>query len=306
MKLSLFALTLTVLSLSSAHAGDKVLNGGDACEARFLEVRNDLASWIQQGGYQELKLPSGVTMVQYQSEMTKAIQHAQVSCTNDPLALQSVEKTCLNSIDSRGNSAIRCNRTAFLALSQDDQYRLVHHEYAGLAGLEANTTPASQYPISKQLTDFLDSTVMKKLAVKSEAGSLAVLQRQYGDFIGSYDVANCAYNGVALDPNEMPDLCQLTKLTLKYFKDSDRKASILLHFDAAKDPKLPNYGMTVGYSKCQLSYGTTFCEIPPEVQGNRYITSRIEKMGDTYFFTISIIGLDASVQQWSLVLNRTK
>ena len=54
-------------------------------------------------------------------------------------------------------------------MNEDAQYRLIHHEYAGLAKLEIPNGSQSQYPFSDQLSAYLVNTLVRRLAIKPPA-----------------------------------------------------------------------------------------------------------------------------------------
>lgn len=141
-------------------------NGGDICENRFTEVRNDLSSWITKGGAASLRLPAGVSLETYVQQMLAKISTAKVSCIQAAVLVGSAEKTCKNFTDADGTLRIECNSKRFLETADADQYVLVHHEYAGLAGFEVNNGEASDYSISNQITEFLENQIIKKLVVR--------------------------------------------------------------------------------------------------------------------------------------------
>jgi hypothetical protein len=162
-------ISIWLLSVS-AHAADKGLNGGDMCEDRFKIVRDDIAVWIGNGGASGLAFPQGLSQDQYNSGMLSQILKAQISCTDDKIIVGNVEKTCKNLVDSAGASVIVCNTDRFMSgTAESDQYILVHHEYAGLAGFETNGDSAdSHYDLSNQITEYLGEQVVKKLSVKKQ------------------------------------------------------------------------------------------------------------------------------------------
>ena len=166
-KFSFFVLCLGLLHVHFANAiGNEHGNGGDVCEKRFQSVRDDLGSWLFQGGAAGLKLPSALTVDSYKQSMLKQISTAKVSCTDDKVFVGHAEKTCKNFLADDGALMIVCHANRFLNTSESDQYVLVHHEYAGLAGFEVNTDEESNYDISNQITGFLENFVIKKLVVK--------------------------------------------------------------------------------------------------------------------------------------------
>lgn len=148
-------------------AGGETNNGGDECERRIQEIRTDLAKWIQMGGSTGLKLPSPLTLTEYRQKMSEVISNATVSCQNEPVKVGDLQKTCKNFIDQKNNSNIICNRNAFMRdTTEEQQYVLTHHEYAGLAGFELNNGAKSNYDISDQLTGYLETLPVTKLSLR--------------------------------------------------------------------------------------------------------------------------------------------
>jgi hypothetical protein len=165
-----FILMMLTLSTTPVFAvGGVDTNGGDMCEDRFKIVRDDLNTWILNGGSQGLKLPSEVTLDRYNLTMLNKISRAKISCTEDVIQIGSAEKTCKNFSDTDGSPHIVCNTRRFLDTSESDQYVLVHHEYAGLAGFEVNEGEGSTYSISNQIAEYLENQTVKKLRVKPNA-----------------------------------------------------------------------------------------------------------------------------------------
>lgn len=172
---SFFTLLVCAFSLQ-AHAlvggdGYDHGNGGDICEKRFQEVSEDLKSWILKGGAENLKLPAEISYEAYLQGMLGKIETTKVSCVDEEVFIGEAEKTCVNFTEANGDLRIECNRKRFTSTPDADQYVLVHHEYAGLAGFEKNTGEASDYEISEQLSGYLENEIVKKLVVKpSSAG----------------------------------------------------------------------------------------------------------------------------------------
>lgn len=168
MKLFISSVAVAYLSFASlASAYNKEAgNGGDICEDRIKSVGEDIASWIKAGGSQGLALPKGVSVSQYNDKMLKEIASAEISCVDSKIVVNGVEKTCKNFGADEGVPQIVCNSTRFMETSDSDQYVLVHHEYAGLAGFEVNTGATSSYLISNQLSEYLVDETVKKLAIK--------------------------------------------------------------------------------------------------------------------------------------------
>ncbi len=168
-------LTISVsarVNLDMQLGGDTDIgNGGDSCEEKILAIRNDLKSWIIAGGPDSLVLPAGMSVYKYSTEMIEAIDSSIISCTANAIHIGNAEKTCQNYKDQNEENKIECNFERFLKTSSEDQYKLIHHEFAGIAGIETNATTGnnyeeSNYTISNQLSAFLVDVVIKKLAIK--------------------------------------------------------------------------------------------------------------------------------------------
>jgi hypothetical protein len=152
--------------------------GGDASEARVNEIRSDILSWIGKGGAQNLILPTGMSYGQYEDGMKDIlapkkvvigfIEKDDVKDSELQVSVGGVPKTCRGFISKKDLAPhILCNISRFKATSDSDQYRLIHHEYAGLARIEKNENAASDYEISNQLTDYLTFQKVLRLAVKT-------------------------------------------------------------------------------------------------------------------------------------------
>ncbi|MNL27592.1 hypothetical protein D3C87_1491910 [compost metagenome] len=83
--------------------------------------------------------------------MIRKLAVAKVSCTDTKLFVGSAEKTCKNFFEADGTASILCNENRFMSTPGSEQYTLVHHEYAGLAGFEMNRGEDSNYQISNQI-----------------------------------------------------------------------------------------------------------------------------------------------------------
>lgn len=162
-KLLIFGMLLLNVQVFASDKG----NGGDICEDNFKIIRDDIKTWILRGGPSDLKL-DGIKTSQYTGSMLNAIFTAKISCVSEKVYVGAAEKVCKNYIDNTGTFQIICNRQAFLELDYRvaEEYRLVHHEYAGLAGLEVTSEEGSDYRISNQITSYLKDQVVKRLAVK--------------------------------------------------------------------------------------------------------------------------------------------
>lgn len=157
-------------------ANANTVNDLDASKLRFNEIRSDIATWIAKGGSSNLKL-SSIDHAEYVSKMTEILKEKKVNisfleqddATNDELKvnIDGSPKTCrgfISAQDSRPN--IICNLDRFKNTDEASQYSLVHHEFAGLVGVERNDGAASDYSVSSQITSYLSRQKVLKLAVK--------------------------------------------------------------------------------------------------------------------------------------------
>lgn len=188
--LTLITLLASLSALASNEGGHGGGNGGDPNERRFKEIATDLSDWIISGGSAELKLPSAITHEVYKSKMLKYLNPGvtPVAFTDKIILVQSVEKACKNyfkrmnpkSTPAKYAPRIICNNKRFEETSEHEKYRLVHHEYAGLAGFETTKNASSDYEISNQITDYLVETTVLKLAVKGNVlKSIRILPGDY-------------------------------------------------------------------------------------------------------------------------------
>jgi hypothetical protein len=175
----LLALSFSALILSSVPAfakmGTESGGGGDASEERVNEIRSDILSWINNGGAKGLSLPRELSYGEYVDKMTDILQPKKVvvEFTEKDVKVKEALKTCKGFIartDSK--SHILCNISRFKNTSESEQYKLIHHEYAGLVNVENNEEAASDYAVSSQITDFLQTQSVLRLAVKKAKNQL--------------------------------------------------------------------------------------------------------------------------------------
>lgn len=150
--------------------------GGDASEMRVNEIRADLLNWINSNGSKGLDFKSLLTLEEYNEKMKSVLEPKKVvlgfvekDSETDPelqVSVNGVPKTCRgfrSKVDNR--LKILCNTKRFEKTPQSAQYRLIHHEYAGLVGVEKNDGAASDYFLSEQITDYLQATNVLRLGV---------------------------------------------------------------------------------------------------------------------------------------------
>ncbi len=184
---SLALLPLVLYSVTSYSAGGKdggdggqSGGGGDASEMGVDLIRADILKWITAGGAATFKeWPKDLSGNQYETQMKYFLEKHRVVVgfvsteqekkTQDPEQKVIVEgryKSCRGFISKADRLPhILCNSDRYPS-GGANQYRLIHHEYAGLAGIEKNLGASSDYILSNQMTDFLVPEVIYRLAVK--------------------------------------------------------------------------------------------------------------------------------------------
>lgn len=181
-------LTACLSPLSAWAIGNEGSGGGDLCEARFQSVARDINWWLQSGGASGLNLKDAhrdLSISQYSLAMEAVLAKFQVTCVGPgdagyPVAVAGQAKECRSYRGSDGTGHVFCDRAKFysgLANPENDgnQYRIVHHEFATLAGLEVPRGAASEYWLSDQITGFLSKQSVLKLAVKPNPANEAPL-----------------------------------------------------------------------------------------------------------------------------------
>jgi hypothetical protein len=161
---------LVSITAQARIGGSEGTGGGDLCEDRIKIIRDDLKSWITRNGSIELKLPQGISSSRYSTEMLKALTDAKVQCVGSgdrgyPVLVDNVPKVCRFDT-SEDQKLITCDYAKFTSMIESYQYVLIHHEYAGIAGIENPSKADSNYEVSNQITGYLIDEVVKRLAVK--------------------------------------------------------------------------------------------------------------------------------------------
>lgn len=189
MKNKLLLATAVNLCLSSsfAIAGEGATNGGDICENKLSSIVLDIKGWIQNNGGKQLSYTNGLTSEEYKAQMLEVIEsNPIIKCQTEELLFGSAEKTCLNTTNN-GNAEIVCNLDRIESSNIEEKYRIIHHEIAGLAGIEVNETESSDYFYSNQITANLEEQLVKKLAIKKSADfGIEMANIPAGTFLMSY------------------------------------------------------------------------------------------------------------------------
>jgi hypothetical protein len=189
---SMLLLSLGLSTLAQAYNRHGVDGGGgDICQDRIETIRNDISDWIQNGGSAGLNLPASLPLQTYNSSMqsliaqTRINDQSSISCTNDPsqVVVDGAEKICKSSFNANHNPQILCYRDGFLKESDEDQYFMIHHEFAVLSGFEDQSGSKTDYPLSDQISAFLENQMVKKLSIHKGAVAVPcpVLAGNYAD-----------------------------------------------------------------------------------------------------------------------------
>lgn len=156
----------TLLLSINLFAGNEKGNGGDICENKIQNIKNDIESWLLNGEFKGIKLPAGLSEEVYKNGMLEAVKKSLLSCTNDKVKIGNAEKTCKN-FDDKRETRIVCNFDRIMKTNDEELYRLIHHEFAGVAGFELNKgEETSNYEISNGINPFLKKEIVLKLGVK--------------------------------------------------------------------------------------------------------------------------------------------
>lgn len=180
-----------LIGASAFAQGSGSTGGGDTgCESRILELRADLDRWVKQGGPKGLNFHGTSTdLEKYSQAMSKVLVKnvVAVSCISpsigvpEPILVYGQPKTCKWSVSAANQKLIQCNSDRFLRLTTEEQYRLIHHEYAGIAGVEPNNREHSDYTLSNQIGAFLRNQVVQRLSIRPYSGRLTLINSDKTD-----------------------------------------------------------------------------------------------------------------------------
>jgi len=164
MKCLLFFLILSSTSIFAMDIGTR--GGGDTCEDRIKDVRDDLNKWIINKGPNGLTLPEKMTVSFYSEAMLFQISKAKIECVGKSderysAGIEGISNVCRFDLIN-DKSFIKCDFFKFNSLSESEQYVRVHHQFAGLAGIENDLNDS----VSNQISAYLVDDVVKKLAIR--------------------------------------------------------------------------------------------------------------------------------------------
>jgi hypothetical protein len=166
--MKILMLLMLVMSASS-YAQSNHDNGGDEAERRWNSVRDNVKSWIQQGGHLSLKFREEQNSQDYQQKMLNALEVPVefVSASDSSLVeVNGLQKMCRN-VEVEQKMRLRCVTETVLLIKDYEFISIVHHEYAGIAGFETGSaTGASDYYYTNQLSASIETQVSYRLVVK--------------------------------------------------------------------------------------------------------------------------------------------
>lgn len=151
--------------------------GGGDMESEFKEIALNISQWIRSGRSAALTLPSEITADKYRNAMIQELQSFSIEMVARPVFFGGTEKTCVSARvpaiqQIRSSSPVRnkiiCNQDLFRQTYTNNingAFRLVHHEFAGLAGVERNQGQDSDYRVSDQISKYLREQRIYRLPV---------------------------------------------------------------------------------------------------------------------------------------------
>ena len=150
-------ITLLTLMVTApiSHAQMDRGNGGDPDVGKFRKIGSEIQSWIQGGYAKKIVLPAGMTLKKYVTAMDAAFNAYHVSFVDREVSVRGVQRMCKNTKDRANGAQIMCQRSLILRelnANSDGIYQLIHHEVAGIAGLEVNIGQESDTRLSDQIT----------------------------------------------------------------------------------------------------------------------------------------------------------
>ena len=173
-------LIATTLGMTAAQVhAQEVRNGGDPNElAEFtglngerLEswyaIKKDLLKGLMLNRHLEIDLGE-ISPEKLKIELTEALK-TKVEFDNSAILVDGVSRPCENIVKTNGEKRIHCNiqayASAMMNYTSETQYKMVAHEYLGIAGFEPNRYELSDYPLSSQISNSLRSVEVKKWGV---------------------------------------------------------------------------------------------------------------------------------------------
>ncbi len=139
-----------------AFAQEHVGNGGGE-DVEFHKITSEIQSWMKAnldlGKLDEKLQLNGVSGLKLNADLSEAVNSTTLKFQDEPVMVAGQSRVCGN---DRNPNRIVCNRKLWNhQIAGNTKYAIVLHEYLGVAGYERNVMEYSQYPISKNILDYV-------------------------------------------------------------------------------------------------------------------------------------------------------
>lgn len=162
------SLTLLLFTLT-AQAQTNSGNGGSVLENESRTILVNIRDWIKSENYLSMKGPA--PRADYASKMLSVLENLPLTTflsKEQYEARFSDGKDCHN-FPEQNPPEIVCNQDTF-PNDIEKRYRILHHEVAGLAGIENNNgDPRSNYIYSDQVSGELKFEIIKRLPIREKS-----------------------------------------------------------------------------------------------------------------------------------------
>jgi hypothetical protein len=232
---SLCFLLAPALSFADGHSG---VGGGELCRKEIMHHRMQIENWIKSGDSKDINfegaLQTELNYQKYKKQMLSVLSEGKVivTCYSNISDLNAIAKKydaipetvklgggCINYEDEKGVSNIGCDSRSIMdeksrqllqPYSTDENYQLVHHEYASIAKVEKRLgANQSDFSISKQLAEFQTFEVVAFLGSKkvSSDSSSGKVQSPFQDLERAFNLGTAADITKVLAPcNSLSDV----------------------------------------------------------------------------------------------------
>lgn len=160
---------LGALSVNPVLAQEHVGNGGGE-DVEFHKITSEIQIWMkknQEQGKLDAKLQlSAVGGTKLYLDFNEAVNSTTLKFQDQAVMVNGQSRVCGNDINP---NRIICNRTLWNHQTAGNlKYAIVLHEYLGVAGYERNIIEYSQYPISKNILDFVYEKTVFELGMEKK------------------------------------------------------------------------------------------------------------------------------------------
>lgn len=161
---------MLILLATQSYAQSDHGNGGDEAERRWNPVKNNLKSWILQGGHLGFKYRNSDTPEDYRKKMLEAlelpVEFIPAKDAQDQVQVNGLQKMCRNLVVDQ-KPRIRCIIESVLLIKDHEFIYILHHEYAGITGFETGSAlGVSDYYYTDKLTPSIEAQITYRLVVR--------------------------------------------------------------------------------------------------------------------------------------------